>query len=282
MRPPKEILELEIGITLRNMGVQSTPALMQACAKIADEAGLDSLWITDHVAIPPDDAEGSGGRYLDPLIALSWIAGFTRYIKLGTGVLVLPYRPAHVIAKSVATLQELSGNRLLLGVGIGWMDAEFKVVGVPRVRRGRVSDDTLSYLRRCFESDEMEANGQKFLFLPRPQRPPILIGGRPPHAFERALIYGDGWIPMGARPETLKPQVETLRAQAANSGRPPPEVVAMTGLPLDGLDALVDRLSALAEAGATQVVAAVRYDDAHDYEQSVDLLSRARDLLAQN
>lgn len=271
---------MEIGITLRNMGVQSTPVLMQTCAAVADEAGLDSLWITDHVAIPPDDAEGSGGRYLDPLIALAWIAGFTRYIKLGTGVLVLPYRPAHVVAKSVATLQELSGNRLLLGVGIGWMDAEFRVVGVPRSQRARVSDDTLSYLRSCFERDEMEANGQKFLFLPRPQRPPILIGGRPPHAFERAIIYGDGWIPMGASPEVLKPQVEALREQAANSGRPAPQVVAMVGLPFDGVDSLVDRLSEYEDAGATQVVAGTRYDDAHAYEHAVDLLSRARDLLS--
>lgn len=270
---------MEIGITLRNMGVQSTPALMQTCAVVADEAGLDSLWLTDHVAIPPDDAEGSGGRYLDPLVALAWIAGFTRYIKLGTGVLVLPYRPPLVVAKAVATLQELCGNRLLLGVGVGWMEAEFKVVGVPRSLRGRVADDTLSYLRRCFESEEMEANGQKFLFLPRPQRPPILIGGRPPHAFERAIIYGDGWIPMGTSPEALRPQVTTLCEQAANSGRPRPEIVVMSGLPLDGVDSLVDRLSAYDEAGATHVVAAVRYEDAHIYEHAVDLLSRARDLL---
>lgn len=271
---------MEIGITLRNMGVQSTPGLMQTCATLADEAGLDSLWITDHVAIPPDDAEGSGGRYLDPLVSLAWIAGFTRNIKLGTGVLVLPYRPSLVVAKSVATLQEISGNRLVLGVGIGWMDAEFKVVGVPRSRRGRISDDTLSFLRRCFESDEMEANGQKFLFLPRPPRPPILIGGRPPHAFERAITYGDGWMPMGVRPENLRPQVEALRQQAADSGRPQPQVVVMSGLPRDGLDSVVDRLGAYEEAGATHVVAGVGYEDAPAYERGVDVLSRARDLLA--
>src|SRR5712671_2054275 len=157
------------------MGPQSTRATLLACARGAEAAGLDDLWVADHIAIPPDDAEGSGGRYLDPLATLAFLAAATTRIGLGTGVLVLPYRPPLATAKWVATIQELSAGRLLLGVGVGWMDAEFKAAGVPKSQRGAITDTTLAFLHRCFAADEVDANGQPFLFLPRPTRPPIFV-----------------------------------------------------------------------------------------------------------
>jgi alkanesulfonate monooxygenase SsuD/methylene tetrahydromethanopterin reductase-like flavin-dependent oxidoreductase (luciferase family) len=120
---------VKLGIALRTMGPQSRPDVLLACARAAEDAGLDELWVPDHLAIPPDDAEGSDGRYLDPLATLAWLAAATTRIALGTGVLILPYRPALPTAKQVATLQELSGGRLLLGVGVGWMAAEFRALG---------------------------------------------------------------------------------------------------------------------------------------------------------
>ena len=113
---------MKIGVTLRNMGPQSSPEVLLEGAQVAEAAGIESLWITDHIAIPPDDAQGSNGRYLDPLVTLAVLAGATSRIGLGTGVLILPYRPPLPTAKQVATLQELSSDRLLLGVGIGWID----------------------------------------------------------------------------------------------------------------------------------------------------------------
>ena len=92
-------------------------------------------------------------------------------------MLILPYRPALPTAKAIATVQELSGGRLRLGVGVGWMEAEFRALGVPRARRGRDTDETLAFLKRCFEADVVRANEQDFLFLPRPPRPPIYVGG---------------------------------------------------------------------------------------------------------
>src|SRR5262245_41427119 len=169
------------------MGPQSRPEVLLACVRAAEAAGLADVWVQDHIAIPPDDAEGSGGRYLDPLTALAWLAGKTSTIGLGTGVLILPYRPALPTAKAIATVQELSGGRLRLGVGAGWMEPEFRALGVPRVRRGRISDDTLAFLERCFAQDEVEAHGQKFLFLPRPPRPPIYVGGSGEPALRRAV-----------------------------------------------------------------------------------------------
>jgi alkanesulfonate monooxygenase SsuD/methylene tetrahydromethanopterin reductase-like flavin-dependent oxidoreductase (luciferase family) len=152
--------------------------------------GFDSVWVVDHIAIPPDDADGSDGRYLDILATLAWLAGITKRVKLGSGVLVLPYRAALPTAKQIATVQELSGNRLIMGMGIGWMDPEFKALGLSRHTRGSVSDETLAFMNDCFASDQVEANGQKLLFKPRPTKPPFLIGGRAPHAIKRAAKYG--------------------------------------------------------------------------------------------
>ncbi len=192
---------MRLGIVIRVMGAQSTPDLIAACARAAEQAGLDDIWVVDHIAIPPDDAEGSDGRYLDPLATLAYLAGRTERVGLGTSILNLPYRPPLPTAKQIATIQELSGGRLLLGVGIGWMEAEFRALGVDRRRRGVISDATLEFLHRCFADDLVEANGQEFLFRPRPARPPIFVGGQPPHALERAVRYGDGWLPMVRDPE---------------------------------------------------------------------------------
>ncbi|MDA0338757.1 MAG: LLM class flavin-dependent oxidoreductase [Proteobacteria bacterium] len=173
-------MSISVGINIRNMGVQSTPELMRHCAHEAERAALHSIWVTDHIAIPPDDAEESGGRYLDPLASLAWLAGQPERILLGTALLVLPYRPKLPTAKWIATVQELSGGRLLLGAGIGWMKVEFQATGLPIKNRTSISDDILSFLDACFANDIVTANGQDFLFRPRPPKPPILIGGAAP------------------------------------------------------------------------------------------------------
>src|SRR5579862_6317704 len=134
---------MQLGLYVRNMGPQSTREGIVACARAAEDAGIDDLWVADHIAIPPDDAEGSDGRYLDPLATLAYLAAVTQRIRLGVGVLVLPYRPPLATAKWIATIQELSAGRLLLGVGAGWMEAEFRALGVRRAERGRITDATL-------------------------------------------------------------------------------------------------------------------------------------------
>ena len=268
---------MHIGMGLRNMGEQSTPATMAACARAAEQAGLESVWVTDHIAIPPDDAEGSGGRYVDPLIALGWLAGVTQTIKIGVGVLILPYRPALPVAKQIASVQELSGERLLLGVGVGWMEAEFRALGVERRRRGRISDETLAFIRNCFGHDEVTANGQPFLFRPRPACPPIYIGGAAPHALERAAKYGDGWFPTGMTPELL-PEARARYAQTcAARGRPVGEIVVMGRLPLDDAGAAAERLHDFAEAGAARFVASGTYADSDAYRHNVEALAGAID-----
>ncbi len=263
------------------MGPQSTRETVVACARAAEAGGLDDLWVADHIAIPPDDAEGSDGRYLDPLGTLAFLAGVTERIGLGTGVLILPYRPPLATAKWIATIQELSGGRLRLGVGVGWMEAEFKVVGVDRRARGQITNETLSFLHRCFEADELEENGQRFLFRPRPERPPIYVGGGPPHALERTVRYGDGWMPMARDPDVLAPHVAALRERAAEAGRPPPQVVVLGGLPLEDPDRAAETAARFGAIGADHFVCGFRYSNASDYERAVEILaSKVRPAIA--
>jgi probable F420-dependent oxidoreductase len=264
---------MELGVAVRSMGPQSAPDVLLACVRAAEAAGLADVWVADHIAIPPDDAEGSGGRYLDPLTALAWLAGRTERIGLGTGVLNLPYRPPLPTAKAVATVQELSGGRLRLGVGVGWMEPEFRALGIPRARRGRITDETLAFLSRCFAQDVMEANGQEFLFLPRPPRPPFYVGGAGEHALRRAVRSGDGWMPMLADPAKLAPQVARLRALAGEAGRPTPEVVVFTGFDPREPERAAERVAALREAGATRLVAGTRYAGADEFARHVDFLA---------
>ena len=265
---------MQLGVTVRNMGDESTAETIRRCARAAEAAGFESLWVVDHIAIPPDDAEGSGGRYLDPLGTLAWIAGFTSTIKLGTGVLILPYRPALPTAKMIATVQELSGERLLLGVGIGWMDPEFKALGVPRRERGRRSDELLAFLDRAFANDVIEANGQPFLFKPRPKAPPIYVGGRPQHAIRRAVAHGCGLMPMGLDPEAVGELRADYRAATDAAGKPPGEVVLMTGVITDDAEAARAQIDAYRAQGVERLVCAMRYSNAEEYESRVERLAR--------
>jgi probable F420-dependent oxidoreductase len=263
---------MKLGLALRNMGPQSTRATILECARIAEDAGIDDLWVADHIAIPPDQSEGSGGRYLDPLATLAFLAAATTRIGLGTGVLVLPYRPPLATAKWIATIQELSGGRLRLGIGVGWMEAEFRVLGVERRRRAAITDATLKFFHRCFAADEVEENGQPFLFLPRPARPPIFVGGFPPHALRRAVRFGEGWMPTGGDPEALRPAIAELRALANAAGKPPPEVVTLASLPIDEPEKAADRARALAEVGVSRLVHASRYADTAAFCRAAEVI----------
>ena len=110
---------MRIGMFLRNSGPPSTRDIITGCAEAADKMGIDDLWVLDHMAIPPDDAEGSGGRYIDPLATLAFAAGITKSVRLGVSVLIAPYRAALPTAKWLASIQELSGGRLCAGFGVG-------------------------------------------------------------------------------------------------------------------------------------------------------------------
>lgn len=267
---------MKIGIYLRNMGKPAGREFIRDCAETAEAVGIDDLWVYDHLAIPPDEAQGSGGYYLDPLATLAFAAAVTERIGLGTGVLDLPYRPALPTAKWIASLQTLSGGRLRLGVGVGWMEAEFRALGVDRSRRGALTDETLELLHRCFAADEVTVNGQPFLFLPRPERPPIFVGGTGPHALRRAARFGDGWMPNTFDPEKLRGPIGELRRLAHAAGKPDPEVVVSGRLSLDDEEALNTRLRALAEVGVTRVALNIAYGTVEEFQRLAERAVRQR------
>ncbi len=267
---------MKYGIAIRNMGPQSTPATIRLCAQVAEQAGFDSIVVSDHLCIPPDQTEGSGGRYLDVLATVAWLAGITERIRVGISVLVLPYRPAVLTAKQVATIQELSGERMILGVGVGWMKPEFDALGVDMRRRGAIASETLAVIHHLWETEEPRPYAgdlvkfPAFVFLPRPQRPPIWIGGNGEAAIQRVLRFGDGWHPM-LRAAELKPAVEALKRRAREAGRPEPEIVVRRGLKLDDASAARDRVAAERDAGASYFILDLgRYADVREFGRAVD------------
>jgi probable F420-dependent oxidoreductase len=267
---------MKFGVAVRNMGPQSNRVTLRACARIAEEAGFDALFVSDHLCIPPDQTEGSGGRYLDVLATLAFLAGATEKIRLGVSVLVVPYRPAVLTAKQVATIQELSGERMILGVGVGWMKPEFAAIGVDFRKRGAITDETLSVIHHLFSADVPGAYDgpllkfPSFVFLPRPKRPPIWIGGNGAAAINRALKFGDGWHPMLPAAE-LKAKVEELHSRARAAGRGVPEIVVRRGLRLDDTAAARAKVEAENEAGATYFILDLgRYADENSFGKSIE------------
>jgi probable F420-dependent oxidoreductase len=266
---------VKFGVAIRNMGPQSTRETVKACAQIAERTGFDGLFFSDHLAVPPDQTEGSMGRYLDALTTLSFLAGITERIRLGVSVLILPYRPAVLTAKQIATVQELSGGRMILGTGVGWMKGEFEALGVDIRMRGALTTETLRVIHHLFESDAAPYSGKlvsfpPFVFLPRPQRPPIWVGGSGPNAIERAVRFGDGWHPMLPAAE-LKNAVATLHEKTRAANRGQLEIVVRRGLKLEDLSADRERLRADEQAGATYFIFDPgRYADQAEFAKRVE------------
>ena len=271
---PQTLEEPRIGIVLRNMGPQAETNTLAAMAEAAERAGLDSIWVTDHVAIAPQESEGSNGRYFDPLATLAYLAAKTHRIQLGTAVLILPYRPRLPTAKWIATIQELSGGRLRLGVGVGWMDTEFRALGLARSSRGRVSDENLAFLHRCFDQDIVSENGQDFLFRPRPKRPPILVGGRAPHALRRAAQFADAWLPVRIEAEALAGHMHTLAEYAKEFSRLPPRISVMG--PIPPADEGIEHVARYQRGGATEFLHTVAYADLDEGLRAIESLANLR------
>lgn len=266
---------MKYGIAIRNMGPQSTRETIVACARAAEQLGFDAAFVSDHLALPPDDVEGSGGRYLDVLATLAFLAGTTERIRLGVSVLVLPYRPAVLTAKQVATIQELSGGRMILATGVGWMRREFAALGVDPQQRGALTTETLRVLHQLFSSDVASYDGElvhfaPFVFLPRPPLPPIWIGGNGANAIARVLEFGDGWHPM-LPAEKLKPAVVALKQKLAAKGRGEVEIVVRRGFRLDDIEAARARIAAERDAGATYFIYDLgRYENEREFTTQAD------------
>ncbi|MGE3597015.1 MAG: TIGR03619 family F420-dependent LLM class oxidoreductase [Dehalococcoidia bacterium] len=272
---------MKLGINIRNWGPTATPECIAACARYADQSSLDSIWVNDHIGLPPEFDRNPYGispdmaHILDPLGIACFLAAITTRIRFGTGVLILPYRPALLTAKWLATIQTLSHGRFLLGTGVGYLDEEFSALGVSKRDRGRINDETLEFLATATETDVLTSNGTPLVIKPRLQRPPIYIGGAPATAIPRAIRYGDGWMPVGLSPDELQSHVAELQRLGADAGRAPLEVVHMKTLPLSDLMAAQDLARAYANVGVTHLVHTQGVQDEKEFAVVVDSLCRA-------
>ena len=264
-----------VSTNLRNWGMGSEPNTMTECALLAENAGIDTIWVNERLSTPAGMgwSEEDGGRYLDCLMALTFIAARTERIRLGTGVLNVPYRLPFQLIKQVATLQDLSANRFRFGVGVGWYETEFQVLGVPYRQRGKLTDAALKLIHDACENDTVTINDAEFPVLPRPVRPPVYVGGASDAALKRTVEYGDGWIAAGKSPEEIVAPRDRLFEMAAAAGKPQPRIIAMKTLPLDDVGAAVEMAQAFAAVGCDEFVHAGEYPDTAAYAQRIETIA---------
>jgi probable F420-dependent oxidoreductase len=212
---------MQFGIHLPQYGRSAGAEGIGRAARQAEDLGFADVWVSDHLAVP------TGVPYpapflFEPLVTLTWAATHTSTIRLGTGVLVLPYRQPLHLAKELASLDVLADGRVLLGIGAGWLEAEFDALGVPFDERGPRTDDALSALRACWEQRPVDYEGRFYQlrdlqFLPQPGRIPVWSGGTSERALRRATTVCDGWQGAYQDPAAIEPIVARLRRERPES-----------------------------------------------------------------
>jgi probable F420-dependent oxidoreductase len=220
-------MDFGIGLQWGDWRHMASSSTLVEVARNARELGFASLWATDRLTArsgPPASSEA--------LVTLASLIHAVPDMQLGVAVLVLPLRNAVVLAKQAATLSLLSGGRFLLGVGAGWHKPDFNLVGADYMSRGRKTDESIEVMRQLWREDEATYHGEFYRFedavmRPRPpgKRVPLWIGGNSRTAIRRAARVGDGWVPSGLDPQTLREGVTQLRELSA--GRTTPTVAAM-------------------------------------------------------
>ncbi len=229
---------MEFGIEVPAYRRYPTPATLGRLAQMAEELGYESLWAPDHVVIPPTAGNSYrlGGHTYDPFSALGYAAAVTKRIKLATGVIVLAYRHPLAVAKHMATLDQMSGGRVIAGVGVGHLRDEFAALGVPFDERGDRTDEAIGLISEAWTSEGLHFEGQYYhvhdvVLEPRPvqrPRPPIVVGGNTRRAIRRAAELGDGWYPVQRTPEQARQGVALLKELCEAQGRPMVTVSALT------------------------------------------------------
>lgn len=275
-----------MGFGLPVSGAWATPANVREIATAAERLGYATLWSFQRLTVPVDDAgtpqlPPAYASVLDPVVPLAFAAAVTDRIALGTAIVNMPFQAPAVLAKQLASLDVLSGGRLVAGLGIGWQEDEFDAVGVPFARRGDRAEEYLSCLEALWGPDPVGFEGEFYRvprasFLPKPVQaggPPVLLGGAAPRALTRAGRRSAGWISASRADLTrLGEAVETVRAGAREVGRDEsmlrfvcrgvvrdaPRSGPLTG----GLDEVRADLPALAAQGITETFVDLNFDPA--------------------
>jgi probable F420-dependent oxidoreductase len=271
---------MRVGIHLPHIGRKAGPEAIRRAAVQAEELGFADAWSSEHIIIPKGAPYPPSAIFYDPVLTLTWAAAFTKGIGLGTSVLVLPMRHPLPLAKELATLQNLSEGRLILGAGVGWMEAEFAALGAPFRERGRRMDEGIAIMRAVWSEDpvtfparQIPAVIEDMRMLPQPVKPiPIWIGGSSGPALARAVRLADGWHGSRLGPEEAAPIVRRLRGR-----RPETEFTISLRYGWDGRDdgALRARLAAYGGAGVDHVLVEPGERALDDWLRAVERVARA-------
>jgi len=249
---------VRLGVNVPNFGPGTEPGVLRCWAQTVEGLGFDLLMISDHVAVTPDVAKQYPAPFYEPFTTLAWLAGITGRVRLGTTVLIVPYRHPLLIARMAANLNDLSGGRLVLGVGAGWAAQEFGALGVPFRQRGKLTDDYLRAVRAAWADDADYRGGQI----------PIWVGGNSDAGVRRAVNLGEAWHPLRFTMPWLREAVDRMTALAGEQRRPVPGLVPRIALrlaeaPVTGpgrlagegaIDQVLDDLAQLRQLGADTVV----------------------------
>lgn len=227
---------LDVGI----YGPLAKPEIILGLARQAEESGFESIWVADHVAFPvtyrseyPYSAKGDfptklADPLMEPVATMGVLVGETKRVKIGTAVLIMPYRNPLLLARMMVTLDQMSGGRMILGAGTGWLEEEFEVLNAFDFRkRGRVTDEYIEIFKAICAGGEVGYKGETHAFAPvvsepgsvqRPH-PPVLIGGLSTPALRRVAKHGSGWLAVTASPKQLEESLATLKRLTAENGR---------------------------------------------------------------
>ena len=299
---------MRFGIALPNYGPLASPETLARLARVAEDLGVDSVWVSDHLIAPmgvqsiypydrrPDAKPGDMGvieHFYEPVVTLAYLAGQTRRVRLGISAYVVPYRNPVLTAKHVATLDALSGGRVVLALGTGWLREEFAALDVPWADRGRRTDEYVAVCKALWTGGEARFDGRHYRLPPvrtgpRPTQtphPPLWIAGNSDAAIARAARLGDGLHAIDLSPAELTPLGARLRRRAAAEGRAPLALTLRKGVlpggpaerPLYGdRDAIRRDLDAYALAGLDYLVAGLRRaTSADDAERALIDVARA-------
>ena len=290
-------MSIRLGAKLPHSGPLFARLGLVRMAKRLEDAGFDSMWVSDHVVFPHEPRSrypfAADGRptwpmdvdYIEPFVALAAVAPATSRVEIGTSVLILPMRNPVLFAKQAACIDVLSGGRLVLGVGVGWLREEFEALDADFDARGAVLDEWIEIARACWTGSAGPYEGRHYR-LPGPihcrpvpvRTPPVLIGGMSRPALERAGRLADGWVAQFSMDDlaedAIADSLARMRSAAGDAGKPFRVVVRITGAD-QRVEELGRRLASMAGAGATDVVIDVDWNREDGAARAVETLRAA-------
>ncbi len=231
---------MHFGVGLPHFRQMASAEAIVTVAQRAEALGFDSVWVTDHIVIPHSAIPRFGETFFELFATLAYVAGKTRRVRLGTSVIILPYRNPLFMAKALATIDVLSGGRLIVGAAVGWLAEEFEALGIPFKERGARSNEALKIMKLLWTETEPKFEGRFFKFAgitaePKPLQkphPPIWIGGSSTAALKRAAEFAEAWHPTHRPIEEIAAGAMQFKALAKAQGRDPNTLQVIVRAPL--------------------------------------------------